>query len=305
MPGRTHAQHAVPTTFGAHLAPLLAEVTRGRARLADAAAAAGVVSLFGAGGTSAATRSPAASRAVRARVAELLELRNTDVSWHAARDSLVAFGQVAAALAGSCARLARNLIDLSRTEIGEIQEEAGEHRGASSTMPQKANPILAEGIIGLAATAGPLSAALFRALEVPQERAAGEWQIEWYVLPNLLNLVAGALTATDELLGGQRVNTETMRRNLDFDGGLIMAEAYMITLAPELGREDAHDLVYAAAGEVRATGVSLADAVAARLEKRGAAATLPAGGIRPEDYLGEAQAMCESAMADWKSPAGS
>ena len=36
MPGRTHAQHAVPTTFGAHLAPLLAEVARGRQRLTDA-----------------------------------------------------------------------------------------------------------------------------------------------------------------------------------------------------------------------------------------------------------------------------
>ena len=93
-------------------------------------------------------------------------------------------------------------------------------------------------------------------MEVPQERAAGEWQIEWFVLPNLLSLVAGALKATDELLAGLRVDAAAMRRNLDFDGGLIMAEAYMITLAPELGRENAHDLVYAAVGEVRETAVS-------------------------------------------------
>jgi 3-carboxy-cis,cis-muconate cycloisomerase len=299
MPGRTHAQHAVPTTFGAHLAPLLAEVTRGRARLADAAATVGVVSLFGAGGTSAAAGP--ASHEVRARVAAKLGLRGTEVSWHPARDSIAAFGQVAAGLAASCARLARNVIDLSRTEIGEIREEAGAHRGASSTMPQKANPILAEGIIGLAATAGPLSAALFRAMEVPQERAAGEWQIEWFVLPNLVSLVAGALKATDELLAGLRVDAAAMRRNLDHDGGLIMAEAYMIALAPDLGRESAHDLVYAAVGEVRNSGASLAEAVAARLAEDGTASPLPAGGIAPQDYVGEAEAMCTAAIASWKS----
>ena len=110
------------------------------------------------------------------------------------------------------------------------------------------------------------------------------------------------MKATDELLAGLRVDAAAMRRNLDFDGGLIMAEAYMITLAPELGRENAHDLVYAAVGEVRETGVPLADAVTSRLAAQGAAATLPAGGIRPEDYLGEAEAMCAAAVATWKSP---
>ena len=37
-----------------------------------------------------------------------------------------------------------------------------------------------------------------------------------------------------------------MRTNLDSSGGLIVAEAVMMGLAPILGRNEAHDLVYAA-----------------------------------------------------------
>jgi 3-carboxy-cis,cis-muconate cycloisomerase len=54
MAARTHGQHAVPTTFGATLAGLLAQFTRHRQRLAQAAPRIAVVSLAGAGGTAAA-----------------------------------------------------------------------------------------------------------------------------------------------------------------------------------------------------------------------------------------------------------
>ncbi|MFP7696216.1 lyase family protein [Trueperella sp. LYQ143] len=54
MPGRTHAQQAVPTTFGATLATLLDQVRRQRERLPATHQRVRVISLFGAGGTNAA-----------------------------------------------------------------------------------------------------------------------------------------------------------------------------------------------------------------------------------------------------------
>ena len=69
-----------------------------------------------------------------------------------------------------CTRLAREVIDLSRTEIGEIGEASGHHRGASSTMPQKANPIDSEMVLGMAVTAARCPGSLYRAMEVQQER---------------------------------------------------------------------------------------------------------------------------------------
>jgi 3-carboxy-cis,cis-muconate cycloisomerase len=297
MPGRTHGQHAVPTTFGAHLAPLLAELARHLQRLAAARDAVATLSLFGAGGTSAAG-GPSATQ-VRQAVARDLGLHAVEVPWHTSRDNLIQAAHTAALVSSACARLARNMVDLSRTEIGEIHEAEGLHRGASSTMPQKANPILAEGIIGMSAVVGPLTAALSRAAEVPQERAAGEWQVEWHVLPQVLQLTSSSLLAASELLAGLRVDPARMRDNLALDGGLIMAEAYMFQLAPELGREKAHDLVYAAARQVRAGGTTLAEAVAQELTREGQD-TAQVQALDAGDYLGQAEHLSAVALQQWQ-----
>jgi 3-carboxy-cis,cis-muconate cycloisomerase len=296
MAGRTHGQQAVPTTFGAQLAPLLAEFARTTERLAATRREAAKLSLYGAGGTSAAAGST--SGRVRAAMADRLGLAADNVPWHTSRDSLITIGHVASLVTGACARLARNVIDLSRTEIGEIHEADGLHRGASSTMPQKANPILAEGIIGMSAIAGPLVAALSRAAEVPQERAAGEWQIEWHVLPQVLQLASSCLTATIELLEGLRVDSDRMRENLGQDGGLIMAEAYMFQLAGSLGRETAHDIVYASARSVREQGGSLENAIITQLSLHGHAASTVAA-IDGAGYIGEAERIVDSAVQQW------
>lgn len=56
------------------------------------------------------------------------------------------------------------------------------------------------------------------------------------------------------MAAGLQVFPDRMRANLAADGGLIMAESVMFRLAPALGRETAHDLVYAASREARAPG---------------------------------------------------
>lgn len=48
------------------------------------------------------------------------------------------------------------------------------------------------------------------------------------------------------MLSGLTVDKERMRRNLDLTGGLIVAEAVMMGLAPAMGRQHAHDIVYKA-----------------------------------------------------------
>src|SRR6185295_90170 len=138
---------AVPTTFGGKAAVWLAELTRHRQRLREARSRAVVVQLFGAAGTAAALGSQ--SRAVRHGVAERLGLGVVDVPWHSARDNLAEAGFVLAGTAATCGKLAREVVELSRPEIGEVREEGGHLRGASSTMPQKANPIGSEAVVGL------------------------------------------------------------------------------------------------------------------------------------------------------------
>lgn len=292
LAARTHAQQAVPTTFGAKLSVELAELTRQRSRLDELAPRVALVSLYGAGGSSAALGEHAAD--VRGRMAQHLGLHSSDVPWHVSRDSLAEFGYVCASIAASCARFAREIVDLSRTEIGEVAEADGHHRGASSTMPQKANPISSEAVIGMSATASALAAALGRLMEAGHERAAGEWQIEWEVLPQLAVLAAGCLLEAGQIAIGLRVFPDAMRRNLDRDG-FVLAEAYMMRLAATIGRERAHDVVYNAVREARERDETLETALIRQAEF--AAAGLQA--VTPEEYSGTPDLTCDAALAGW------
>lgn len=295
MAGRTHAQQAVPTTFGAKMAVFLEQLSRCIERLKSEQLTVARVSLFGAAGTSAALG--AESTDVRERLAERLGLQPADVPWHVARDAL--FVQCANAVAASqvALRLAREVIDLSRTEVCEVTEAVGTHRGASSTMPQKSNPILSEAIIGFAVSASSLLPAMARAMEAGHERSAGEWQVEWHALPEVFVLASSALLQAEVLLAGLRVNTEAMRENLASDHGLLMAEAYMMALAGVLGRERAHDIVYSACLAARSTDRDLLTVLEESLPE---ADRLVVTRLQPEDYLGEAQSMCDRAVARWR-----
>jgi len=53
-----------------------------------------------------------------------------------------------------------------------------------------------------------------------------------------------------------------MRENLRLTHGLIVAEAVMMGLAPHLGRQRAHDVVYGACRTVSERGGTLADVLA-------------------------------------------
>jgi 3-carboxy-cis,cis-muconate cycloisomerase len=294
MAGRTHAQHAVPTTFGAKTAVFLEEVRQELERTRLCGQQVRAVSLFGAGGTSAAMGERAAQ--VRTVLARRLGLADAEVPWHVARGRVTHVGLTAATTAAVCARFAREIVDLSRTEIAEVRERGGHHRGASSTMPQKANPISCESVIGLSVSASGAAGTLLRAMEAGHERAAGEWQIEWVALPAVLVMTASALALAAEIAESVQVFPEAMRRNLEAESGLIMSEAAMMKLAPILGRERAHDLVYEAAERGRRNGESLTDALRAVLVSGGIAEI---GDIEPSDYIGDVERICSAARRAW------
>lgn len=295
MAARTHAQPAVPTTFGAKAAIWLVEFARHRERLVMARSRACRVSLFGAGGTAAALGPH--SREIRHLVADRLGLGNADVPWHTARDSLAEAGFVLAAVSATCGKIAREVIDLSRPEIGELREAAAYHRGASSTMPQKANPIASEVVVGMSSLAAQQVPALIAAMAAGHERAAGEWQIEWDALPLVGALAAGSLANTLDILDGLEVHPDAMRANLANDGGTIMAEAVMFRLAPHVGRSVAHDLVYGACSMARERRTDLRTALAATLTEAQWALLAPIDEVLdPASYLGEVDAIVDAAL---------
>lgn len=298
MAGRTHAQQAVPTTLGAKMAVWLGEVERHLDRIRALRPRLLVVQLYGAGGTAAALGD--ASRETRHRLAARLGLYSSDVPWHTARDSIAEIAFVLAAAAGTCGKLAKEVINLSRSEIAEVREEVGWHRGASSTMPQKTNPIASEVVVGMSALVRQLVPALLDAMQAGHERSAGEWQIEWDSLPLAFSLAAGCLTNTCEIVEGLQVFPNRMRANLSIDGGMIMSEAVMMALARIIGRAEAHDLIYAACALARSRDVSLADSLQQSLDESLLQQLPPMRDLlNPDNYLGEAQAIVSSAVGHW------
>jgi 3-carboxy-cis,cis-muconate cycloisomerase len=113
-------------------------------------------------------------------------------------------------------------------------------------MPQKRNPIACELILACARNVRQLVPVMLDAMVQDHERATGPWHAEWIALPRAFALTAGALHHARAMLEGLIVDPVRMRRNLEVTRGMISAEAVMMALAPQIGREQAHHLVAAA-----------------------------------------------------------
>jgi len=89
-----------------------------------------------------------------------------------------------------------------------------------------------------------------------------------------------------------------MGQNLSLSRGLIVAEAVMMGLAPHLGRQDAHDVVYAACRRVNDHGGTLAEALAAIPEVTAHLDTAAIARLTdPANYLGMAPEMVDRVLA--------
>lgn len=123
------------------------------------------------------------------------------------------------------------------------------------------------------------------------------------MIPQLGVLAGTALRATRTILEGLRVDPARMRANLELDSGLVMAEAHMIGLAPALGRERAHDLIYEAAARARAGGRTLTDSIAEVAADHSVSHLISTCVPAVEDYLGEARTVASRSLTLWRAAA--
>jgi 3-carboxy-cis,cis-muconate cycloisomerase len=295
--GRTHLQHAVPVTFGFRAAVWLSGLDRHAERLASVSKRNLMVQLGGAAGTLASFGADGQGLAVRAALAEELGLRDPGITWHVARDSLVEIVGLLAAIGGSIAKIGSDIAMMCSVEFGELAEPFVAGRGASSTMPQKRNPISSELMIATAKLLRDKSSAMLDAMIQDFERATGPWHVEWSAIPEAFLLLSASLHHADVALSGLQVDSARMRANLELSHGLIFAEAVMMALAPLLGRQVAHQAVY---GACRRAIESRTDLAAELKSERDVVDRLGPDEIDrlcdPAGYLGSAQAMVRAAL---------
>ncbi|EXJ90427.1 3-carboxy-cis,cis-muconate cycloisomerase [Capronia coronata CBS 617.96] len=248
MAARSNLQQAVPISFGFKMARLLATFLRHHDRLKDVERRLTVLEFSGAAGTLAtlppSDDHPLLGLECQRELAKDLNLKVPEIAWHTERDRIAEFGTLCAMLTSTCAKFALDVKLMMQTEVGELSEPYVPHRGSSSTMPQKRNPISCAYITAMAGTVRQLSTSLFEAMVEDHERSTGPWEIEWIVLPQLSTLTHATLKHTAELVSGLEVHESAMAKNLTLSKGAIVSEAVMMGLAKTLGRQHAHDVVY-------------------------------------------------------------
>jgi 3-carboxy-cis,cis-muconate cycloisomerase len=183
------------------------------------------------------------------------------ITWHTARDSLSEFVQIQALITSTLGKIANEVLILQHTEIDELAESFEDGRGASSTMPQKANPILSEYILAISKIVRQEAILALEGMAQDHERGTGQWQVEWKAIPEVCVLTHGALSKSIRLLENLEVKPSNMERNLASSEGLIIAEALMMALARKLGRQRSHDIVYQACVRSRQDDIDLVEAL--------------------------------------------
>jgi 3-carboxy-cis,cis-muconate cycloisomerase len=255
MAGRTWLQQALPIMFGVKVAGWLSAITRRREQLRELRSRALVTQLGGAVGTLAAFGSSGLE--VATALADDLRLGMPDIPWHAHRDRLVEVATAVGLLVGTLGKIARDLALLAQTEVGEAFEPSTPGKGASSTMPQKRNPVGASVALAAAVRVPGLVATMLAAMPQEHERGLGGWQAEWETLPDIMRLAAGALWQMVQIAEGLEFDSDRMRANLDITRGVICAESVSMALVPALGKATAHRIVEEASHQALARNISL------------------------------------------------
>ncbi|MFC8257609.1 3-carboxy-cis,cis-muconate cycloisomerase [Streptomyces sp. NPDC057291] len=308
MAGRTLTQHAVPTTFGLKAAGWRALILDARDRLtavraslpAQLGGAAGTLAAFSAFSAPSAAQEDADGRgeadllALVAVYARELGLAEPVLPWHTLRTPIADLAAALAFTAGALGKMAADVLTLSRTEIGEVEEEEW---GGSSALPHKANPVHATLIAAAARRAPGLAATLYGSLTAEDERPAGAWHAEWEPLRDLLRLVGGAARDGAALAAGLRVVPYAMRENLQLTDGLIVSERLAAVFAGRIGRARAREVLSGAADRARSETADLADVLFDVLREEPELAGLDLAELTdPTRYTGSAGLLTDRAL---------
>jgi adenylosuccinate lyase len=243
MVGRTHGGHALPITFGFKAAIWLSELSRQHERWTMARERILVGNMTGAVGNFASWGKQGFE--VQKRTLDLLGLGVPETVWHSSRDRIAEMMTLCALLAGTGARIAREVYNLTKTEFGELLEPSAGKIG-SSTMPHKRNPIHSEWIMVLEREIRANAGIALEVMGQENERDASRWKNEWIAVPESFVYLSGLLNHMTLLFSGITVNEGRMLRNTDLLKGMLLSEQVMFLLERHFPLPVAHEKVYLA-----------------------------------------------------------
>ena len=227
MIGRTHGQHALPVTLGFKLANYTYELARSYERLVESEKRILRLKMSGSVGTMA-SWGEKGLEVERIVARELLLEPHLITTQVAPRDGFAELVSIIAILASQLDRLALEVRELSRPEIGELYE--GGERVGSSAMPHKKNPVTAERISSLAKIARSLVVVALENIPLMHERDLTNSASERILIPHILLTLDQILEDTLKLLDILEIDKEAMKRNLELTRGAVYSEILVTKL---------------------------------------------------------------------------
>ncbi len=242
MAGRTHGQHALPTTLGFKFAVWTREIARHIQRLRECKERILVGKMSGAVGTQAGLGSNAMK--IQQLVMEKLGIKPVEISTQIVqRDRHAEFICLLAMIASTLDKIATEIRELQRTEIGELAEPFQRAKQVgSSTMPHKRNPELCERVSGLAKVMRSLVVPALENIPTWHERDLTQSSAERFIIPEACILTDYMLNLMTNIIENLQVYEKRMRKNIELTRGRIMSEAVMIALTRKgMSRQEAHE----------------------------------------------------------------
>jgi adenylosuccinate lyase len=241
--GRTHAQPALPTTFGLKVAGWMDELVRHLVRLREARPRILVAQLGGGVGTMASFRGlgPELLKKFAAR----LSLEVPDIGWHVARDRVAEFIFLLAAVSATLARAADEIRTLCRPEFAELEEAwDGTKQLGSSTMPHKRNPETAEQVVVLARLTRSQVPLGLECMIVEHERDYRGTRLEWPSVAAASHYTLTALALTKHLVEAITVRKADMEKTARELADLACTEALSFLLGQRIGQAKAFGIIH-------------------------------------------------------------
>ena len=221
--GRTHGQHASIISFGLKFANWAAEMAKHVERIEEIKKRILICKTLGVVGTG--SLMGAKSLEVQKRVAKRLKLYPAEVTTQVVpRERYAEYVFELALIGATLEKIAVEIRNLQRTEIGEVAEQFKKGQMGSSAVPVKRNPIKSERISSLSKMVRSQVAVTFENIPLWHERDLSNSANERFVIPIVSILVDEMLETMTKIISNLMINEKRIVQNLYITKGQIFAE---------------------------------------------------------------------------------
>lgn len=238
--GRTHGMHGEVISFGFKWANYYDELQRGLRDFEEKRRKVETCMLSGAMGNYANI-----DPRVQDIAAKKLGLVSAPISTQVlSRDRHERYAASLVILASTYEKIAVEIRNLSRTEIGEVEEGFSKGQKGSSAMPQKRNPISSENVTGCARMMRGYLLPIMEDNALYHERDISHSSVERVALIDLIELFDYTSARLARIIAHLSVFPKNMARNISLTHGAIYSQRVLSALIEKgMSREAAYDLI--------------------------------------------------------------